>query len=960
MQVYLRGIKGVKKVRLLKYVTSLILLFGFITVLPAGNTGKIAGRVLDKETGEPLVGVNVYIINSSFGAATDEDGFFYILQVPPGKYDLRASYVGYHNFTIRELRVQVDLTTTVNIELTPETMEAPVIEVVAEQNLVQKDITSTRRTTTRSTIEQTPGLENTSDIFKLQGASFVDAAPQAIQIGEGQRLEVRDESIKNVHVRGGRGGEILYMVDGMPVTHPLYGGRSVLELNVIDVEEVELLTGAFNAEYGQAQSGVVNITTRSGGEKFMGGVEHKTDVWHPLGASHNLQYTSFYLGGPELITRNVLPSIGLEVPGKMNFFISGNGNVTNTAYSNSRTRDEIDIFGIQFDEKQDNQGNLNTKLDWQFTDQMKLSLSYHGSWKQWSRFSWPWQKYPDHMVDYSRNSQNWGFRFNHTVSKSTFYNINFSYLGLNYRSSLDGTKPYEFWNFYPDSAAYANNNPISYKDWKAGYGGGTPYEITSSIEAPNFDLSRFYDNDGYENNWRNDLTSTFTAKGDLTSQIHPEHLVKTGYLVQYHDIKYVDIQDGGTKLSYYGLWKYENEGQETAPPPGPFPEFGQNRWVFNSYPLEGGFYIQDKYEKESLIINAGLRLDWFVPGETVFDEDYQEQWEAATGQNADWKRLRYAVSPRFGISFPISQKTVVFFSYGHFNQLPELQFFYRDPYSGGFTGNPGLDYEQTILYEFGLTHQFARDWALDVKSYSKDISQQVGSIRTVAALGLPVDLYDNNGYSRARGLEFELNKRYSYNISGKATYTVQWATGYSSSAFEDYIRSQNDFPNPIRERPTNWDIRHQVVVQSTLSAPKKDPINLFGVNLPANWDMTVLYRFSTGQPYTPGTNDPAEAQKKENAATGPSSMTTDLKIRKTFDVYKDLKFVFYADIFNVFDQKNPQLAYGFNTWTGEPYKYGDIYQNTDQYYDYYVMYSLMDPRQYSLGRYAKFGVSINW
>lgn len=939
---------------------SLSVIFVLLMQLHAGNTGKIAGRVEDKETGEPLAGVNVYIPGTNFGAATDQDGFYYILQIPPGKYDVRVSYVGYHTLNIRDVSVQVDLTTTLNIEIESDLIETPVIEVIAEQPLVQKDITSTRRTTDRNTIEQTPGLENTSDVFKLQGASFVDAAPQAIMVGEGQRLEVRDESIKNVHVRGGRGGEILYMVDGMPVTHPLYGGRSVMELNLVDVESVELLTGAFNAEYGQAQSGVVNITTRSGGRQFSGGIEYKTDVWHPFGRTHDLNYISFFAGGPDIVTGEFLPFIGLDIPGNVSYFISGNGTLTNTAYENNRTRADINILGITFDEKQNNQGNLNAKLDWSVTNQHRISLSYHGSWKQWSRFDWPWKNYPDHMVDYNRDSHNWGFRFNHTLSKSTFYNLNFSLMKLNYRSSLDGTRPYEFWQFYPDSVAFADKNPVSYAHWKNNYSGATPFEITSNIESPSYDLSRFFDGDGYENSWRNDITTSFTAKGDLTSQIHSEHLIKTGFLVQYHDIQYVDIQDGGTKLSYYGLWKYANEGQQVAPPPGPFPEFGQNRWVFNSYPLKGGFYIQDKFEKESLIINAGLRLDWFMPGESVFKTRYQEQWEAATGQEADWDRFRYAFSPRFGISYPISQRTVVFFSYGHFNQLPELQFFYRDPYSGGFTGNPGLDYEQTILYEFGLTYQFARDWALDIKSYSKDISQQVGSIRTVAALGLPVDLYDNNGYARARGLEFEINKRYSYNLSGKATYTLQWATGYSSSAFEDYIRSQNDFPNPIRERPTGWDIRHQVVVQSTLSSPEKQPMEIFGYKLPENWDITMLYRFSTGQPYTPGTNDPAVAQKEENGETGPSSMTTDLKIRKTFGLFKNLNVTFYADIFNLFDQKNPQLAYGFNRWTGEPYKYGDIYQNTNQYYDHYVMYSLMDPRQYSLGRYAKFGLSFNW
>ena len=265
----------------MKIINRILIAVTFLLVLNigafAGNTGKIAGRVFDKQTGDPLAGVNIIIKGKNLGASTDEEGFYYILQIPPGKYDLEASYIGYHTMTVKKVRVQVDLTTNINFEMLVEALEADVIEVIAKQLLVQNDITSTRRTTTRDDINTTPGLENTSDILSMNASAFVDAGPQAISLGEGEELQIRDESIKNVHIRGGRGGEILYMVDGMPVTHPLYGGRSVLELNVVDVEEVELLTGAFSAEYGQAQSGVINITTRSGGDEFKGGIEYKTD-----------------------------------------------------------------------------------------------------------------------------------------------------------------------------------------------------------------------------------------------------------------------------------------------------------------------------------------------------------------------------------------------------------------------------------------------------------------------------------------------------------------------------------------------------------------------------------------------------------------------------------------------------------------------------------------------------------
>src|SRR5690606_25294411 len=210
--------------------------------------------------------------------------------------------------------------------------------------------------------------------------------------------------------------------------------------------------------------------------------------------------------------------------------------------------------------------------------------------------------------------------------------------------------------------------------------------------------------------------------------------------------------------------------------------------------------IQDKYEQRGLIINAGVRLDAFTPGPSVMEESFKQQWRAATGLESDWKLVRCKLSPRFGISFPISVNTVLFFSYGHFNQLPEIRYYYQQPYTGSFTGNPHLDYEQTILYEFGFTHQFSDNWALDIKSYNKDISGRIASLELQAADGTPVTIWDNRGYARARGLEFKLNKRYSNHTSGEVTYTMQWASGYSSSAFDDYIRSQNDFPNPIRER----------------------------------------------------------------------------------------------------------------------------------------------------------------
>lgn len=901
----------------------------------AQSTGKIAGTVKDKATGEALVGANVAVKGTPLGASTDIDGHFFILRVPPGVHDLVVSSVGYQGITLKGVNVRVDLTAEVQIRIEQSAIEVEGVTVLAEQKMVQKDVTSTRRTVSQSTIRETPGLEAMTDIFKLQAGTVLTAAPPTLRMADGTQLQVRDESLQDVHIRGGRGGEILYMVDGMPVTHPIYGGRSVMDLNLVDVESVELLTGAFNAEYGQAQSGVVNIITKSGGERFKGGLEFKTDQAEVFGESYTTDYASAYIGGPEPVTQVLLPALGLDPGRGLSFFLSGNTTLTNTPYDNKRTRGDFNAFGFTIRERQDNSTNLNAKLNWDISGEHKLALSYHGSRKQWSSYDYLWSYAPDNTSDYRRNNYTLNASFNHVLSKSTYYTLMAGYLDVAYQGSLRGMTPRDYWR-QDTTGRYISN-------------------YISPLINPS---TGFYYGQGVQSIWRDDRTKTFTFKGDLTSQVHPAHLIKVGVEAQANTISYIDIQDGGTKLSRYG------QGIDSLAPPGPYPLFGQNRWVFDAKPIIASAFIQDKFELEYLVINAGVRVDYFNLGNSVMAGDWVSTWERATGLKASWKQGIFKLSPRFGVSFPISENTVVFFSYGHFNQLPELQYFYRDPYSSTFTGNPGLDYEQTILYEFGFTHQLTDYWAVDIKNYGKDISKQIGTTRVFSALGSPVDLYDNKGYGRTRGLEFEIVKDPSDYIAGRATYTIQWANGYSSSAFDDYVRSTNNFPYPIRERALEWDVRHQVIVQATLAAGPGQHPNVFGLELADDWNLTILYRYSSGTPYTPGeaTLNPVEAQKQENTAYGPYTSSTDLKFEKGFTI-GGLRFAVTFDVFNLFDQRNVQTVradLGFNQWTGEPYRYGDIQRPQDNLYDYYTMLSMRDPRVFATGRTTKLGLRIDF
>ncbi len=938
-----------KKILKISFVSILL-----ISSMFAGNTGKIFGKVTDSKTNEALAGVNVIIKSTGQGVSTDSEGEFFLIGVPPGNYDIMVSYIGYAPLTIKNLLVRADLTSELDIKIEVEAIKGTEVEVIADRLMVQKDITFTRKLVTEEDFVNIPGFESSGDIFRTQAGAITDVQPIRLDMGDGQQLQVRDESLKNVHVRGGRGGEILYMVDGMPVTHPLYGGRSVLDLNVSDVSQVEILTGAFSAEYGQAQSGVVNITTKTGGSKLAGNFDYKSDNGlSDFGNSYNTDYVSFSLGGPIPLSN-----------GKLNFFSSGNLNRTDTWLNNNRNRGKLGWLNIGLGERQDNTLNLNAKINYDFKDNIKIIFSFNDAYKSWSNFNWLWHLSPDNMAEYSRETKRYNLRMNHFLSKSTFYNINIGYMTVSYNASIDGsTQPDEWWvfkdgdcNSYPDSIDCGEPDGLFINQEL----GDT---LFSNVTNPVIDqVNGFYDDTGKDDIWRDDFTKTLTIKGDVVSQYSKYNMIKAGVSLQFNNLHYVDIADGATNLSGYGdqYFTLPSDSITIQKPPGPFPEFGRTRWVFDSKPISGAIYLENKFEIESLILNTGVRLDFLHLGKSVDSDDFRNVWEDATGLDADWKLTKMKLSPRFGLSFPITEYMVLFFSYGHFLQTPELQYYYRDPYSGGFTGNPHLDYEQTILYEFGFTNQFNESLSFDVKAYNKDISDQTQTLRLYANLGLPVYLYDNRGFARARGIEFELNKKpggFLKLLSGSITYTAQWATGYSSSTFGEYVWEQYGFPNPIRERRLNWDVRHQAISNITINMPKKNTYKILGFNIPGDWTLTFLTRFSTGKAYTPGTTDIFEQRLLENTGTYPSTIVTDMKFNKRFHI-RSLKRVltFFMEVYDLYDRNNPQII---NNWTGYPYSYGDLLGGSKRYYSNKEINILRQPLQFDQSRYVKLGVSIN-
>ncbi|NQV37387.1 MAG: carboxypeptidase-like regulatory domain-containing protein, partial [Candidatus Marinimicrobia bacterium] len=278
----------------MKNYFSIVLTLIIAQTVFGGITGKIAGQVIDAETGDAMIGCNILIEGTSLGAATDFDGNYYILNIPPGKVAVKAMMIGYSTIRMTDVEVAVDLTSQVDFALSTEVIEGQEITVVAEKKMINKDLTASTAIISSEDFELLPVTE-ISEALEMQ-AGYVDG-----------------------HLRGGRKGEVAYWIDGVPVTD-VYDGGTVVEINKNAVEEMQLISGAFNAEYGQAMSGIVNIVTKDGSNDFGG----NASIYSGDFVS---QHNDIFMNVDEidmLSTRNIEGSIeGSIIRDKLFYYING-------------------------------------------------------------------------------------------------------------------------------------------------------------------------------------------------------------------------------------------------------------------------------------------------------------------------------------------------------------------------------------------------------------------------------------------------------------------------------------------------------------------------------------------------------------------------------------------------------------------------------------------------------------
>ncbi len=434
-----------------------------------------------------------------------------------------------------------------------------------------------------------------------------------------------------------------------------------------------------------------------------------------------------------------------------------------------------------------------------------------------------------------------------------------------------------------------------------------------------------------------------TARGEVKAfwQLG-SHELKGGVALRNIDFLFQDIER--PYIEYLGI-----------PDGGPFPDRGAFRDMFGYSPWAGSVYFRDKLEYGSMIASLGLRWDFFL-------QDAQDLVEVARNDNLGSGVIlgdRQKISPRIGFSYPISDKAKVYFNYGHFYQLPSLQFMYaRNTASvnrNAVVGNYNLDYQKTIQYSFGVKYAMTEHYSIDIGGYFKDEFDKVNIQQVRDENNILRQQYRNSDYGRGRGFELTIEKRGGGYVNGFLSYTYAFAYGKASQTNDDYLSDFELSREPLSEAPLDNDVRNSLKASVQFYVPTTVKPRLFGIPIFNGWSMGVVALVESGRPFTPSRSYPSITQTlgediQRNSLRRPSLVNFDLRFEKEFNMM-GLDYRFIAWLENVFDNRNVVTVY---SETGRP----DTRQNQSGVIKGGTPYDA-DPENWDFGRQIRLGIELN-
>jgi outer membrane receptor protein involved in Fe transport len=910
---------------MLKKITIILMLI-FLPVMLFGQTGKIVGKATDLQTGEPLVGANVIVEGTSLGAATNANGEYVVLSVPPGTYILKARYIGYREVIYENIKVSVNLTTEVNFELPAEAYQTETVTIVAPKPLINKNTTNATSIVRQEDIENIP----------IRGVNAI-VATQAGVVEQGG----------NLYVRGSRADATAFYVDGVLVNDPVLGGARTQVINNA-VEEIQFQAGGYTAEFGGANGGIISTQTRTGSESYNVSFEGITDHFVNTGdkflGTYSYGYSEFAItaGGP------IIPD-----QKELKFFVAASNNFTRSpagffrgidmkgifdpGLAASGTADTFNIYypsGIKLNNNQNTyqvQGNVSWDLN-PFTIRLNGGLTLvDGQLGAQDRGG-----NTDARSFYTRGRSgiNQGqtittsLKITHVINPNSFYDLIFNYYN----------------DFYVNMDPIFKHNIAMYGDSIANAAFGTTLKRdgneTDAYNAYGYQFERTtIPYDGYVKQ----RTLSFGGKANFLYQAGSHHELKFGGEYNYYTIRRYGIApvqlasnarsvaDGSenriySRVNNYGYDVYGNVSNSGFDAP--------------KHPVFAAAYFQDKIEFPDLVINAGLRLDYINIDGEVFKN---AQDISFTSDNLiDPSSLvkvdpLLQVSPRLGFSFPVTDKTVFHAQYGKFVQQSRLRDVYMginliaDNIKGGYALSApvgfGLKPERTTSYEIGFKQQLGDVFAFDITGFYKDIRDQI-QLRTIYGLANTSTpayyAWVNGDFSTTKGIEFKLDLRRVERISASFDYTYSDAQGTGSnpsSAFRAIWQSPTGTPYfPMQISPLDFNQAHRAFINVDYRFDNDDGPEILGTKPFENLGLNIVFSFNSGFNYTrwSGFGNSRTPLEPLNTSSTPWTYEIDFRLDKTVKL-GSFAFNIYVNVTNLLNTQN--IVGVFNT-SGDAYDNG--------------------------------------
>ncbi len=980
-------------------------------VASAGITGILSGKVVD-DKGKPVGGASIRIKGTTRGGNAKLNGSFAISNITAGSYEILVKAVNYKDYTTN-VRISADQTTEITVKMVESVVQTKdvVITAEAEKKLVDKGNIGSIRSST--------GDENTKIAREtVQQAVALKAGVQAVGGG--------------FEIRGSRSNETQIRVDGLDLGDQFTGGFGNAGFNYTPtvssfaVEEVQVLTGGFSAEYGNALGGVVNTVVKTGRtDSYEGFARWRTDAPTLFGKAGN---------GIQLMGKNE-NTFELGVGGPIpllegsSFFLTGKH-----AYQKYGTNGlgVMDPWGNNLGQLENTQTwvkNITGRIRFSFNN---ISLNIGGQYgiSQRERGSWGWLYANDYGVTNMRtvdgrsfgdtnfvresiakpavvnsNVSNMFVSINHTLSDNTYYefkistNINNSdaskrssfndpsLLGGfevytpadNFASEFDATNPFQLASGH-DRAIDVFQSITKTVATVDGYGSNDILQrnhITGYIEGPAdasgtqnpYGLAGYFNQHGNERNFDFRRSTFLQFDGNFNTIINAndatsvKHNIKAGFELRTFTLKRHQNSLPWDGNAFYDVYTDEYGGNPYADN-----EIAKQITEQPKKPLSGAVYVQDQMTYMGIIVNPGLRLDFTDPNSTYrLPSAYFRPITQDTGFAKT--TLKYQVSPRITVAYPITDRSILNISYGIYFQMPVLSQLYdafnTDRLRGGsILGNPELPAQRTNQYQIAYNLQLTDDFAFDVTAYYKDNYNQTGIVR-VYAIPDPYDEYSVSEYGNSRGIEITFKKRPTNNIGLNLNYTFSSTTATSSATEDNYNRPVDPYTNktafPLSEYPYSNDRRHQLTGIIDFVWSRDEGPAIGGIKPLENVNLNFTNRFQSGTPFT-RLSPKGVAISDFNSERQPSSWQTDMRFSKAFPLkdwfgesFNKSTLEFFVDVLNIFNRTSFTSVYA---------RSGDPDQDNDQYNRslgdfsqtvYYKTATLTNATTFRSDQYDRFG-----